>query len=228
MALNVAHPPEGIFIYNGEYILLFCDGVELQFHGEALKQFKGPVKGKLYLTTHRMIFKNDKLQHNLQSFDFPFLSIKVKLEQPILGPNSIKGVVNAFPGGNWEGVANFELKFLKGGAIDFGRAMLEAAKIVSGRETSGYYYTPPTNSLYQVPPVVFLPPAGMGFGFFLPVVFFSPQSDESTIFKTDDPPPYPGLEGISKPTTQGQGAAQDGKQLDEQPPPSYYDATKKK
>lgn len=228
MALNVAHPPEGIFIYNGEYILLYCDGVELQFQGDELKQFKGKVKGKLYLTTHRMIFKNNNLQHSLQSFDFPFHSIKVKLEQPILGPNSIKGVVKAFPGGNWEGVANFELRFLSGGAIDFGKAMLEAAKIVSRREVSGAYYAPPTNSLYPVLPVAFLPPVGMGFGFFLPVALFSPQSDESTVFRTDDPPPYPGLEG-SRPATQGSNETsyQSGKQ-DEQPPPSYSDATRGK
>lgn len=53
----------------------------------------------------------------------------MELEQPVFGANYIKGKVRAQPGGNWVGEAKFKLIFKKGGAIDFGQAMLRAASM---------------------------------------------------------------------------------------------------
>lgn len=53
----------------------------------------------------------------------------MELEQPVFGANYIKGKVRAQPNGNWLGEAKFKLIFKKGGAIDFGQAMLRAASM---------------------------------------------------------------------------------------------------
>jgi hypothetical protein len=53
----------------------------------------------------------------------------VELEQPVFGSNYIKGKIRAQPNGNWVGEAKFKLIFKKGGAIDFGQAMLRAASM---------------------------------------------------------------------------------------------------
>lgn len=53
----------------------------------------------------------------------------MELEQPIFGSNYIKGKVRAQPNGNWVGETKFKLVFKKGGAIDFGQAMLRAASM---------------------------------------------------------------------------------------------------
>jgi hypothetical protein len=53
----------------------------------------------------------------------------VDLEQPVFGANYIKGSVKAQPNGGWTGEAKFKLQFKHGGAIDFGKAMLEAARM---------------------------------------------------------------------------------------------------
>ena len=57
-------------------------------------EFRGEKKGRLYLTTHRMIFNNKKQEDAMKSFSFPFVPLKdVELEQPIFGANYIKGKV---------------------------------------------------------------------------------------------------------------------------------------
>lgn len=53
----------------------------------------------------------------------------MELEQPVFGANYIKGKVRAQPNGNWVGEAKFKLQFKHGGAIDFGQAMLRAARM---------------------------------------------------------------------------------------------------
>ena len=60
MALNTAHANGGVLIHAGESILLFCDNVQMEFAGQDGAEFKGEKKGRLYLTTHRMIFNNKK------------------------------------------------------------------------------------------------------------------------------------------------------------------------
>ena len=56
-------------------ILLFCDNVTMSFSGPRnVNAFNGGDKqGRLYLTTHRMIFNNKKQGDPLMSFSFPFI-----------------------------------------------------------------------------------------------------------------------------------------------------------
>ena len=143
MALNTAHANGGVLIHAGESILLFCDNVQMEFAGQDGVEFKGEKKGRLYLTTHRMIFNNKKQDDPMVSFSFPFVTLKdVELEQPIFGANYIKGKVRAQPGGNFTGEAKFKLHFKSGGAIDFGQAMLKAAQMAS-RNYNGNDLPPP-------------------------------------------------------------------------------------
>ncbi|KAH7986727.1 hypothetical protein HPB52_024770 [Rhipicephalus sanguineus] len=76
-----------------------------------------------------MVFTNSNSKDFLQSFSFPFFTMSsLGLEQPIFGANYIKGTVKAEQNGNWTGKCTFKLKFMKGGAIEFGQAMMEAGK----------------------------------------------------------------------------------------------------
>ena len=62
----------------------------------------GDKSGRLYLTTHRMIFNNKK-EDLLKSFSFPFVALRdVELEQPIFGANYIKGKVLAQSDGGFQ------------------------------------------------------------------------------------------------------------------------------
>ena len=133
MSLNTAHANGGVLIYSGERILIFYDGVEMAFDMECgMPHFKGHKKGRVYLTTHRVIFNTKSLKDTLQSFSMPFHSLReVELEQPVFGANYIKGKVQADTNGNWEGRGKFKMWFNNGGAIDFGRAMLQAGRLAS-------------------------------------------------------------------------------------------------
>lgn len=111
-------------------IILFCDNVTMEFHGQEQPEFQGTKKGRIYLTTHRMIFNSKSTNDNMQSFSFPFITLSdVELEQPMFGANYIKGKCRAQPNGNWVGESKFKLHFKSGGAIEFGQAMLRAASI---------------------------------------------------------------------------------------------------
>lgn len=102
----------------------------MEFHGQNQEEFQGTKKGRLYLTTHRMIFNSKDQKDKMQSFSFPFITLsEVELEQPIFGANFIKGKVRSQPNGNWIGDCKFKLRFKSGGAIEFGTAMLRAATI---------------------------------------------------------------------------------------------------
>ena len=188
MALNTAHANGGVLIHAGECILLFCDNVQMEFSGQDGAEFRGEKKGRLYLTTHRMIFNNKKSDDAMKSFSFPFVTLKdVELEQPIFGANYIKGKVRAQPGGNFTGEAKFKLHFKSGGAIDFGQAMLKAATMASrnytGFGTDGDQpppYTPPTSGWYAAPPPAYSAnPAGYG-GWVPPTHVFPDQVKHST------------------------------------------------
>ncbi len=102
----------------------------MSFAGPRGPAFEGDKSGRLYLTTHRMVFNNKKTNDAMKSFSFPFVALRdVELEQPVFGANYIKGKVLAQPNGNFEGEAKFKLRFKSGGAIDFGQAMLRAAQM---------------------------------------------------------------------------------------------------
>ena len=116
---------------------------------------KGDKVGRLYLTTHRMIFNNKNSKESLKSFSFPFVALRdVELEQPIFGANYIKGKVLAQPNGNFEGEVKFKLHFKSGGAIDFGTAMLRAAQMASRHFVGDRPppYTAPSGPWYAAAP----------------------------------------------------------------------------
>jgi len=211
MALNTAHANGGVLIHAGESILLFCDNVTMEFAGQDGPEFKGSKQGRLYLTTHRMIFNNKKTDDRMVSFSFPFVSLKdVELEQPVFGANYIKGKVRAQPGGNYTGEAKFKLHFKSGGAIDFGQAMLKAAQM-AGRHQGGMDapppYTPPSSDWYAAPPPAYSAnPAGYG-GWVPPTHVFPDMPPANSVYMTDAPPPYPGINGTNGYSTGASGGA---------------------
>nr|CAG4643387.1 EOG090X0ADZ [Ilyocryptus agilis] len=163
MSINTAHANNGVLIYSGECILLFCDNIKMEFSGQDRHEFKGSKSGRLYLTTHRMIFNNTDPKDPMASFSFPFSTLKeVELEQPMFGANYIRGKVRAQPDGGFIGEAKFKLHFKHGGAIEYGQAMLQAANMGSANRLNfkilGVYnrrFSPPyadTPPPYQAPP----------------------------------------------------------------------------
>ncbi|XP_042879275.1 WW domain-binding protein 2-like [Penaeus japonicus] len=201
MALNSAHAGKGVLIYAGECIILFCDHVTMEFGGSLPPEMKGSKTGRLYLTTHRIIFNNKAAKDKLQSFASPFFSLKgVELEQPVFGANYIKGTVQAQPHGGWTGEAKFKLTFKHGGAIEFGQAMLKVASLATRNMDTSFRdapppYTAPSAPWAQAPPPAYAPPTGGYAGWVPPTATFPdrPQADE--VFMYEAPPPYPGLSG---------------------------------
>nr|CAG4650354.1 EOG090X0ADZ [Sida crystallina] len=198
MSLNTAHANNGVLIYSGECILLYCDHVNIEFSGQDRAEFKGSKSGRLFLTTHRMIFNNTNAKDPLMSFSFPFCTMKdVELEQPMFGANYLKGKVRAQQNGGWIGEAKFKLHFKHGGAIEYGQAMLQAAAMVN--RNSPYpdapppYHPPPNTQWHQAPPPAYQPPNGGYYGWVPPTHAFPNAPPADSVYMTDMPPPYPGL-----------------------------------
>ncbi|XP_043216095.1 WW domain-binding protein 2-like [Amphibalanus amphitrite] len=205
MAVNSAHAPGGgVLIHAGESIILFCKNVVVDFDDvRDCKEMHGDKKGCLYLTTHRMIFTHDKKGDKFVSFSFPFVTLQeVELEQPLFGANYIKGKVRAQPGGGFSGEARFKLTFKHGGCIEFGQAMLQAAKM-AGRHTSQGFapppYTPYQGNVYPAPPPAYTPPQQGFYGWVPPYQTFPDQPPAGSVFVQEAPPPYPGLGGYPAP-----------------------------
>nr|CAG4647264.1 EOG090X0ADZ [Megafenestra aurita]SVE92547.1 EOG090X0ADZ [Megafenestra aurita] len=198
MSLNTAHANNGVLIYAGEVILLYCDNVAMEFSGQDRPEFKGVKSGRLYLTSHRMIFNNLNANDPLASFSFPFCTVKdVELEQPMFGANYIKGKVRAQPNGGWVGEVKFKLHFKHGGAIEYGQAMLQAAGLAKRNQ---HYtddppaYQPPTGSWHNAPPPTYSPPNGGYYGWVPPPTNAFPNAPPAnSVYMTDMPPPYPGI-----------------------------------
>jgi len=214
MSLNTAHANNGVLIYSGECILLFCDNVSMEFSGQDRPEFKGSKGGRLYLTTHRMIFNNQNAKDPLQSFSFPFCTMKdVELEQPMFGANYIKGKVRAQPNGGWIGEVKFKLHFKHGGAIEYGQAMLQAASIAKRNQQytdDPPAYQPPTGPWHNAPPPMYSPPNGGYYGWMPPTDAFPNAPPANSVYMTDMPPPYPGINTANgyKPTAHDAKAAE--------------------
>lgn len=203
MSINTAHANNGVLLHAGELILLFSDKVSMEFSGQDNPLFKGTKTGKIFLTTHRMVFNNNKEGDPLQSVSFPFVALNdVELEQPVFGANYIKGKVRAQPNGNFVGEAKFKLCFKAGGAIEFGQAMLRAASLAQrnmhnnpGGMGDGFDNPPPyqpANGWHEAPPPAYEPPPGY-YGW---VPMNNPNFTgvpPNSVFMTDNPPPYPGI-----------------------------------
>ncbi|CAD5113537.1 DgyrCDS2699 [Dimorphilus gyrociliatus] len=200
MSLNTSHSGSGVVLYFGERILLFYDGAELKLEGPSnVVPFKGTKKGRIFLTTHRIIFTNNNAKDTLQSFSAAFLSLsELELEQPIFGANFIKGSVKAEANGNWEGRSKLKLWFNKGGAIEFGRAMLECGRRacrVAQQMPPPPPYTPPTD-FYPAEFNQYAPPQNSEYGF-VPYNHFPDQPPANSVYMATAPPPYPGIAPIS-------------------------------
>lgn len=202
MSVNTAHANNGVLLHAGELILLFSDKVSMEFSGQDNSLFKGSKTGKIFLTTHRMVFNNNKQSDPLQSVSFPFVALNdVELEQPVFGANYIKGKVRAQPNGNFVGEAKFKLAFKAGGAIEFGQAMLRAASMAQRNMHNtpggmgGFDNPPPyqpANGWHEAPPPAYEPPPGY-YGW---VPMNNPNFTgvpPNSVFVTDNPPPYPGI-----------------------------------
>lgn len=48
----------------------------MEFSGQDGALFKGSKNGRIYLTTHRVIFNNKNAKDTLQSFSFPFVTLQ--------------------------------------------------------------------------------------------------------------------------------------------------------
>nr|CAG4646453.1 EOG090X0ADZ [Macrothrix elegans] len=196
MSINTAHANNGVLIYAGECILLFCDNVTMEFSGQDRPEFKGSKSGRLYLTTHRMIFNNSAQKDRLMSFSFPFSTLKdVELEQPMFGANYIKGKVRAQPDGGYVGEAKFKLHFKHGGAIEYGQAMLQAAALVNRNFPSDTppAYQPPTGPWHPASEPAYAPSGTGYYGWVPPAGPFPNAPPANTVYMYDLPPPYPGL-----------------------------------
>lgn len=121
----------------------------MEFAGQDAPLFKGTKQGRIYLTTHRVIFNTKNPKDQLQSFSSPFVSMNdVELEQPVFGANYIKGKIRAQENGGFTGETKFKMIFKSGGCIDFGQALLRAASMAQ-RNNNGMApppYTPPGGS----------------------------------------------------------------------------------
>jgi hypothetical protein len=111
--------------------LIYYDGVELALEpSPSAPIMKGNKKGRIYLTSHRIVFVNKNANDLFQSFSMPFMHMRnLDIEQPVFGANFIKGEVRAEPQGRWEGQAKFKLWFNNGGAIEFGQCLLNAGRL---------------------------------------------------------------------------------------------------
>ncbi|CAB3259712.1 unnamed protein product [Arctia plantaginis] len=203
MSLNTAHADHGVLIYTGECIILFSDNVTVEFYGNDTPEFKGPKNGRMYLTTHRMIYNSKNSSDTLRSFSFPFIALgDVTVEQPMFSANFIRGKVTAQPNGNFMGEVKFKLVFKSGGAIEYGQAMLKAAHLASRNLSPGAApppYTPPTGPWYAAPPPAYAPPAQGYYGWVPPYTTFPDQPPPNSVFMSNEPPPYPGVTGVVYP-----------------------------
>uniref|UniRef100_A0A0K2T0T4 WW domainbinding protein 2like [Megachile rotundata] n=1 Tax=Lepeophtheirus salmonis TaxID=72036 RepID=A0A0K2T0T4_LEPSM len=226
MSLNTSHANNGVLLHFGETIILFCDNVHMEFSGQDGPAFKKKKTGRLYLTTHRMIFNNSDTKDPLLSFSFPFVTLRnIELEQPIFGANYIKGKVIAQPNGNFNGDAGFKLHFRSGGAIEFGQAMLHVAQMASSNYAQNVPppYTPPGSAWYAAPPPAYhADPRGYQ-GWVPPTNVFPQQPPANTVYMTDAPPPYPGINGMNGYAMGGYSSSKEAEASAPPPQPGYYD-----
>nr|CAG4639392.1 EOG090X0ADZ [Daphnia magna] len=203
MSLNTAHANNGVLIYSGECILLYCDNVVMEFSGQDKPEFKGDKAGRLYLTTHRMIFNNSNAKDPLLSFSFPFCTMKnasLSLDK-WKNNNNYKNflfllIVRAQPNGGWIGEVKFKLHFKHGGAIEYGQAMLQAAGLTKRNHQytdEPPAYQPPTGPWHDAAPPTYSPPSGY-YGWVPPPSDAFPNAPPAnSVYMTDMPPPYPGI-----------------------------------
>ncbi|CAG2162882.1 unnamed protein product [Oppiella nova] len=188
------HESGGVVLFSGELILLYCDNVNITFETKSQN-----ANGRLYLTTHRIVFTSQPINQNssLKSFSAPFYAMSdLSLEQPVFGANFIKGKVRPESQPDAPNGVVFKLKFSHGGAIEFGQALDSAAKQANIAAREMQFQPPPpytaaAGQYYQAPPNVYQPAYNCGFA--LPTQVFSTPPPAGFIYAMEAPPPYPGL-----------------------------------
>lgn len=157
MSINQAHFQGGLLLYQGEQIVNHSKNVTLTFDDASRRcgeVFRGKHKGKVFVTTHRMVFLSDDQRDNLLSFAVAFMYMKdLRVEQPIFGANYISGIAASHPNGGFQGEVKFQLTYSSGGAIDASKALREVNSIFH-RQTQA---APPSYGmaaadLYEPPP----------------------------------------------------------------------------
>jgi len=201
MSLNSTHVGDGVLLYQGEFIILYCDGVTLTFENSE-PMMKGSTKGRIYLTTHRMIFRSNEQGKGLLSFSFPFYTLfDLGLEQPVFGANYIRGIVKAETNGGWTGQANFKMTFKNGGAIEFGQALTATANVVSRfKQSAPPPYSPPMTMPYMPAQQYMAPPGPAPYGFHVDKQRFPDMPPQNHVYMVESPPPYPGVMGAPGPS----------------------------
>ncbi|KER21247.1 hypothetical protein T265_10376 [Opisthorchis viverrini] len=195
--LNQSHHAAsgGVVLFYGERLLIFYDGCDIKL-GNPLNQ-KG--SGRVYLTSHRVIFTNRSSSAGLQSFSMPFvLMSNVDIKQPVFGANRIVGEVSADVNSGWNGKAEFSLTFNRGGAIEFGRALIELGRRACAAKQ--YFAPPPPYSpqavgaaqYYDCPPPAYAPPQADPYYNFVPQHESFGAPPAQTLYYVGCPPPYPG------------------------------------
>lgn len=195
MSINTAHSQDGlgVVLYYGERLLVTYDGCKLKLMGSA-KQPNAKLGGSAYLTSHRVVFLTKDKTPAIKSLSMPFVFMKrVEIKQPTFGANYIGGFVRS-ESGQWEGEVQFEMVFNHGGAIEFGKALLELGTRASKlQRTYQMPPIPPACEIYSCPPPAYTPFANDPYynSFMQPHPSFSPPPSDY-LYQTNAPPPYPG------------------------------------
>lgn len=128
----------------------------------------------------------------------------LSLEQPVFGANYIKGKVRTDSSANTSATDQnqymFKLKFNRGGAIEFGQALREAARRTSASPTPQEAFSAPStfSEYYQAPDSAYQPNYPVGFA--LPTQTFSQAPPPGFVYMQQAPPPYPGLVTVATQT----------------------------
>uniref|UniRef100_A0A7E4UVB1 GRAM domain-containing protein n=1 Tax=Panagrellus redivivus TaxID=6233 RepID=A0A7E4UVB1_PANRE len=188
MSVNTSHTQDGagVLLYQGEFVLLFSPHVVMEFEANPSPIFPSKkLTGYIYLTSHRVIYINNKGGAPLVSFAMPFFCMRnVKLEQPLFGANYMKGTAIAQPGGNYQGDVLWKMTFPKGGCIDFGQALLRANDTVQrfAQFTAPPPYVPPTANYHSAPAASYYQGNNPAF-----------PDVPSNVYVYEQPPPYYGI-----------------------------------
>ena len=116
MALNPPMTGEDPHRVHGEYFLMYRHGIDFQVDVKGMGKLKG--KGKLIVTTLRMILVNQQVSE-MRAFDIPHgLAFDEKFKQPIFGANYWEGkckpLHNSLPGD-----CHYKCWFMEGGVEKF-------------------------------------------------------------------------------------------------------------
>lgn len=157
MSINQAHHQNGLLLYQGEQIVNHSKNVILSFDDTSRQCgeiFRGKHKGKVFVTTHRMIFLSEDQRDNLLSFAVAFMYMKnLHVEQPLFGANYISGIAAAHPNGGFQGEVKFQLTYSSGGAIEASTALREVNAIFHRQaEDAPPSYGMVADNLYEPPP----------------------------------------------------------------------------